>query len=141
MIISLLVELNNEFSINEIISVIIVYSILFFVIRKYFPQYLKYLFYIWIIDLFYGYNLYKTNKKYKNYKKEIILDEKIVKNNEESIINNETKKEESNIENESIKEEETNIKMVVKKEFPSRENTKDNPQEFVTQEENKLIEN
>jgi hypothetical protein len=132
MIISLLLELNNQFSINEIISSFIVYGVIFYILYKFFPQYIKYIFYVWAIDLLVGYNIYRTNKIHNNYKKDFLSfnNEIINKINENS-----KNKEESNI------KEETNIKMVVKKEFPSRENTKDNPQEFVTQEENKLIEN
>lgn len=143
MIISLLLELNNQFSINEIISTIIVYGVLFFAIRKYFPQYLKYVFYVWIIDLFIGYNIYRTNKIHNNYKKEFlsfnkeVLDKIDDKNNQ--ILTNNSNESKSEIPQDT--QITPNIKMVVKKEFPSRENTKEDPQEFVTQEENKIIEN
>lgn len=143
MIISLLLELNNQFSINEIISTIIVYGVLFFAIRKYFPQYLKYVFYIWIIDLFIGYNIYRTNKIHNNYKKEFISFNKEVleKINNKVIINNSNEFESKQTEIPQEIPSTPNIKMVVKKEFPSRENTKEDPLEFVSQEENKIIEN
>jgi hypothetical protein len=144
MIISLLLELNNQFSINEIISTIIVYGVLFFAIRKYFPQYLKYVFYVWIIDLFIGYNIYRTNKIHNNYKKEFISFNKEVleKINNKVIINNSNEFESKQTEIPQENPSTSNIKMIVKKEFPSRENTKDeDPLEFVSQEENKIIEN
>jgi hypothetical protein len=144
MIISLLLELNNQFSINEIISTIIVYGVLFFAIRKYFPQYLKYVFYIWIIDLFIGYNIYRTNKIHNNYKKEFISFNKEVldKIDEKVIIYNSNEFESKQTEIPQENPQTSNIKMIVKKEFPSRENTKDkDPLEFVSQEENKIIEN
>jgi len=145
MIISLLLELNNNFSINEIISTIIVYGVLFFAIKKYFPQYLKYLFYILIIDLFIGYNIYRTNKIHNNYKKEFISFNKEVldkiDNKNTKVLPNDI--EIKGLELDKVEESEIapNVKMVVKKEFPNRENTKDNPLEFVSQEENNVIEN
>ncbi len=145
MIISLLLELNNNFSINEIISTIIVYGVLFFSIKKYFPQYLKYLFYILIIDLFIGYNIYRTNKIHNNYKKEFISFNKEVldkiDNKNKKVLTNDI--EIKGLELDKVEESEIapNVKMVVKKEFPNRENTKDNPLEFVSQEENNVIEN
>lgn len=155
MIISLLLELNNQFSINETISTFIIYSVIFFIVFKYFPQYLKYTLYIIGIDLFIGYNIYRTNKIHNNYKKEFLsFNEALAstiphKNNQNS---NDEKNENSsqiyssqNSDDSGVKDAATvpNIKMVVNKEveFPNRENTKENPEEFVSQEENKLIEN
>jgi hypothetical protein len=155
MIISLLLELNDQFSINETISTIIIYSIVFFIIFKYFPQYLRYVIYVLGIDLFIGYNIYRTNKIHNNYKKEFLsfnkeLTKTIPHKNYQNL--NDEKNgnsfqiflsQNTNEGNGKDAATEPNIKMVVNKEaeFPSRENTKENPQEFVSQEENKIIEN